>query len=251
MRDPDLIAAEEALAGAVDPPALLPAQASAPASVPPPPEVPLVGQAEAIRLVEAGLRLEARLILLFGPIGCGKTTYLLNLARQGLGRYLERLDQLPERSGWIFVDLGEGSSTAELDGIATWLAADRRRGAIIALRGAPPAPRFTLQGEDVAVRMFSPPSLVEATGGRLSLALAERVQIAACLEPLGAAELQEVARRLTHGRAELDDEALSSIASAALRSGRGAHELVALLRQVPAGSWRLKPLRRERATSAG
>jgi len=71
---------------ALAPPPVTPAP-SAPAPAPVPPW-DLVGQREAVELVQRGLDLGMGWILVVGPEGSGKTAFLRALERRGAGRYL-------------------------------------------------------------------------------------------------------------------------------------------------------------------
>ncbi|MFZ5469308.1 MAG: ClpX C4-type zinc finger protein [Myxococcota bacterium] len=209
------------------------------------PAVEPLGQTEAQKVLDTAFRMGAQLVLVLGPEGTGKTTLLRDLARRGLGRYLTDLERslpLPDEDGQRLlldvpaVSVEHGNRLAEL------LRARPDRQLVIAFRGEPKAPSFVLQGDEIDLPMYSGRALHEATGGKLPLALADRVQVVAQLSPLSVESLAEIARRLLARRAaELDvsDELVTTLAEEAARAARGARELEALVERLPPGSWNL------------
>ncbi len=208
--------------------------------VPDAPESPVVGQLAGRKVVEAAMKRDAHLTLVVGPEGCGKTTYLSSLAAQGLGRYVASAAELQHATRWAFVD---GAPPSELSAVAEWLERDRRRCALVALRGKMPAPLFTLKDDDAEVPFLSTSALAEVAPA----ALLPLVQAVAAFEPLTLDELMALGRRMARrlGRA-LDDETLTALARAALVSGRSGHELASLLARLPPGRWTVAPVKRER-----
>jgi hypothetical protein len=70
----------------------------------------------------------------------------------------------------------------------------------------------------------------------------ERVELALSLPPLDRAALRELAPRvLAAGSRRADEGLIDRLVEEAVRSGRGAHELVALIRRLPSGESRLAP----------
>ncbi len=205
-----------------------------------------VGQLEAVGVLDAAMRLDARLVLLLGPEGCGKTTYLRDLERRGLGSYVTGPGEAATAPAGqrLLVDLGaRGPGAAEpedLQWLAEWVQGQESAQVLVALRGLAPEAELALVGAGVSFPVFGTHELVSVTGGRLPSSLAALVQVTAVFRELDDGELIEVARRLTVRRAadlDLSDDALSALAGQARRSGRGGAELEALVNRIPAGSW--------------
>lgn len=206
----------------------------------PRPAVELVGQPEAIRILDSAMRLRVRVILLLGPEGSGKTTYLRQLGAQGLGQYVDRSEALDRASDQRLL----------LDAIPALLADEGIRarleatGGIIALRGeALPSTALTVASEGLELPLLGSAELVEATSGALPLGLADQVNVVAAFRTLTPDELEEITRRLLLGRqgeVEATEELIAAISATAARSGRGGHEARALVERLPAGAWSLK-----------
>jgi hypothetical protein len=232
-----------------EPPAPAPA-AAAPARTPPPTTVgELVGQAEALQLVERAMKLGVGWLLLLGPDGSGKTTFLRALERRGLGRYLSTPAALAEPWGdeRLLVDGLDVATPADLQILEEALGRVPR--VVLAARGGPLPSALVAAGEEGELPLYSTRDLLSACSAPLPPAVAERVQAAVALRAPTAEELAEMARRLVVARAaELDvgDELLQAIAAQAARSPRGGHELKALLDRMPPGSWSLKAASRKR-----
>ncbi|MBI3183539.1 MAG: hypothetical protein HYZ28_15485 [Myxococcales bacterium] len=217
--------------------------------------VELVAQAEACSVIEAGFRLSARVLLLIGPEGSGKTTCLRGLARAGKGRYHADISQVPPgpHEEPILVEVHRQLSEEEAAKLVALVDGKGGRQLVLAIRGDPPRPALGLRGDEAELPLFTTRDLLQATQGRLPAALASRVQVVAPFRPLVLEELAEVARRLIVRRAaeiDLSEELLAALAEEALRSGRNGREVEALLDRIPAGSWGLaegaRPKRRRR-----
>ncbi|MHB8877619.1 MAG: ClpX C4-type zinc finger protein, partial [Myxococcaceae bacterium] len=245
VTESELPAAEAAPA-----PAPVPEAPPAPAAAPGlPPMVEFTGQAEAMKVLDAAMRLNARLVLILGPEGCGKTAYLRDLERRGLGHYVcdsSTAAKAPKEQRLLIDASGprQGQlSEADLPWLLELFGSANRQ-AFVAMRGEPGPPSFAVKSEDTELPMYSSNELVAATGGRLSAALASQVQVTAPFRQLTVAELTEIARRLAVGRAselDLSEELLAALADEAARSGRGGRELESLITRLPSGSWNLQP----------
>jgi hypothetical protein len=205
-----------------------------------PEEIEFLGQPEAVHVVDSGLRLGARTVLLLGPEGTGKSTYLRHLEKQGLGVYVDDPAAL---------DSAMGAERVLLDVDPEQLGSPKVRAlvetvpVVISIRAQPLVPSITLVSESLELPLVSGVDLVAATGGKLPLAIADRVQVVASFRALTNDELEEIARRLLLPRAvelELGEELLAALAQLASTSGRGGHELAAFVRRLPPGSWNLK-----------
>ena len=209
----------------------------APAAAPSPTE--FVGQAEAVALLDAAWEAGARVALLLGPAGTGKTTYLAHLAARGRGFLVTELAQLasapPDQR--LLIDLDASANGADL------LAAVGERPALVAARAERLDPSLALSGDEAELPVYSSQALIAATGGRLPVGLAERVQGVAAFRALTAPELEEIARQHLSRRAselDLSDELVVALARAAADSPRQGHELKSLVERIPPGSWNVK-----------
>lgn len=203
----------------------------------------LVGQREAIQLVQHGLSLGLGWILVVGPEGSGKTTFLRALERRGAGRYLSTPAALAEPWGdeRLLVDGLDGSSRPDAQVLLDALGRVPR--AVLAVRGSTLPPPLLAASDGGELPIYTTRDLIAACQGLLPPPVAERIQLAASFRSPTAEELVEIGRRLLVERAsELDlaEDLLAAIAGEALHSPRGAHELKALLDRIPPGSWSLK-----------
>lgn len=226
-------------------PVPLPAPRPPPPEVPAPGLIPFFGQAEALAVMELVMKAELPWVLLLGPEGTGKTTYLRDLERRGKGHYaigaagvlaapprerllLDGLDRLPPEEIQKVFELAN-----RIPG----------RQVILAFRGAMVTPPLELEGEAATLPVFTSHQLVQATEGKLPVLIAEQMQATVVFQALGTEELSEIGQRLIAARAaELDvgEELIRALAEAAARSPRSGHELRALVMRLPAGSWKLK-----------
>ena len=119
----------------------------------------------------------------------------------------------------------------------------------LALQGAVSEPSFMRARYGIALPVFASDSLVNSSGGKLPLALAERVQLTLPLPNPDLAILQEIAKVALAERTS-DEAVIKALAAEAERSPRKGHELAALIARLPPGEWALvaeepqKPRRR-------
>jgi hypothetical protein len=199
------------------------------------------GQSAAVGTLDAAMRSNTRRILLVGPEGSGKTTYLADLARRGLGRWtpLSELSRFTADEGQrLLIDGLDAATPEELIELEALLEEEPQRPVILATRGQAPAPAITLKGEDQSLQLHS----AEALRALLPETLAQQIQQVASFSAHAEGDLLELARRLASRRAgelELSDEALQALVKEALRTGRGGAELEALIARIPSGSWKI------------
>jgi len=203
----------------------------------------LVGQREAVELVQRGLDLGMGWILVVGPEGSGKTAFLRSLERRGAGKYLSTAAALAEPWGdeRLLVDGLDAANRGDQQILADALGRVRR--AVIAVRGSALPPPLVIGSEAGELPVYATRDLLLACGDALPPAVAEKIQLAASFRAAAPEELVEIARRLLVARAaelDLSDDLVQALAAEAARSPRGAHELRALLDRIPAGSWTLK-----------
>jgi hypothetical protein len=204
-----------------------------------------VGQADALAVLESALKLGSRRILLVGPEGSGKSAFLRGLAEREQGVLVSNA-QVRETLGpsrrLLLDDLDELDANG-WQRLVRLCESERDRPMLIALRGELPPPSLQVSDDQAEISLFSTQELVSATGGKLPRALAEGIQVAVGFRQLATGELVEVGRQLLNRRASelfLTDDLLAALVEQAVRSGRGAHELQALLGRIPSGSWNLK-----------
>jgi len=203
----------------------------------------LVGQREAVDLVQRGLDLGMGWILVVGPEGSGKTAFLRSLERRGAGRYLSTPAALAEPWGdeRLLVDGLDAAGPADVQILVEALGRVRR--AVVTVRGMALPPPLVIGSDSGDLPVYSTRDLLAACGDVLPLPVAERIQLAASFRSPTPEELVEIARRLLVARAselDLSEDLLGALAAEAARSPRGAHELKALLERIPPGSWTLK-----------
>lgn len=217
---------------------------AAPAGASPSSSIELLGQAPAVEALERAMRAGRGWILLLGPEGSGKTIYLRQLERQGLGYYVQGAGELlaaPSHER-LLLDGLDALDERELEQLCARVGCPPGRQVIIGFRGELGRPSLLLRGGGGALPVFTTLELREATGGRLPLSLLERIQAVAVFRAPGVDELAEIARRLIaarDGELELSEQVVTALVRAAARSPRGGHELESLLGRIPAGFWTL------------
>jgi energy-coupling factor transporter ATP-binding protein EcfA2 len=176
--------------------------------------------------LRARRRLESRtgrVTLVVGPEGSGKSALL-----EALGDALEL----------ELVDL-QGAVTPQREGE---LLSMYERGArmAIAVRAEPPKPALVLTGADGEEPLYDTQGLVAALGHVLPPAILSSVDGVVVLPAMDVDALEALAVGLvaTRGDLELSPAMVKQIAALAEKSGRGAHELVALIARVPKGQWK-------------
>lgn len=111
--------------------------------------------------------------------------------------------------------------------------------AVLAVRAAPPQPTIVLRGEAGEEPLYGTEELVGAVGRALPRAVLALVDGVVALPALDVPALRALAAGLVAQRegVQVAPQALQKLAELAHQSGRGAHELVALVRRVPKGRW--------------
>jgi len=207
-----------------------------------PPVGPAPAQRPAVRvLVElpsqrrARERLEGRaprVALVLGPEGAGKSAFLQSLGAP-LRPPFERIE-----GDTLLVEVAAPLAADDEARLLGWLEEHPRRRAVLAVRGAAPKPVLVLQGERGEEPVYDTDSLRGAVSGLLSAALLAKVEAVLALEAPDEAALAGLAKALLAAReTTLPEEALAQLVQLAARSGRGAHELAALLGRIPKGRW--------------
>ncbi|HEX8435907.1 ClpX C4-type zinc finger protein [Archangium sp.] len=242
------------LLGGVAPRAPSPRNRTAAARGPVPFE--LVGQEAAREQLERAWESGVRHVLVLGPEGSGKSTWMRALAEQGRGVLAvpTALDLAPLESTLLVEDVDRLPPAEQLV-LGAFLARHPERTVLMTARGTPVASGVVLLSDSGRLPVLTTAALSEAVRGALPITLLERVQLLVPLEQPSIEDLVEMARRGLASREDchLFDEVLVALATEASRSPRAGHELRALLARVPPGTWRLeakkgkpKPARRGR-----
>jgi hypothetical protein len=202
-----------------------------------------VGQASAREQLERALEAGVRHVLVLGPEGSGKSTWMRALAEQGRGviGLPETLDRASLDAALLVEDVDRLPFEEQL-ALGAFLARHPERTVLMTARGAPAASRLVLLSDAGRLPVLTTAALSEAVQGGLPVALLERVQLLVPLESPSIEDLVEIARRQlgSGGDRTLSDEVLVALATEAARSPRAGHELRALLARVPSGTWRLE-----------
>jgi len=109
---------------------------------------------------------------------------------------------------------------------------------VIAVRGEPPAPALVLEGEHGPEPVYDTETLFAAVKGQVSKTVLSRVDAVLVLPALDSAALGELATLLLARRGvTLPVATIAQLVSLAEKSGRSAHELVALVARIPSGTY--------------
>ncbi|HYO73678.1 MAG TPA: ClpX C4-type zinc finger protein [Archangium sp.] len=213
----------------------------------------LVGQAQAREELERGLEAGVRRVLLLGPEGSGKSTWMRALVEQGRGVLVtpESFDRAPVDAVLLVEDVDRLSS-AEQASLSAFLSRHPSCTVVMTARGGPVVSGLSFLSDSGRVSVPTTASLSDAVRGSLPVALLEQVQWLVTLTAPGVEDLIEIARRqlASRGDLQLSDEVLTALATEAARSPRSGHELRALLARVPPGSWRLEVKKKGKAKPA-
>jgi ClpX C4-type zinc finger len=212
-----------------------------------------VGQAPAREGLERGLEAGVRRVLLLGPEGSGKSTWMRALVEQGRGVLVtpDSLDRAPVDAVLLVEDVDRLPPAGQAS-LGAFLARHPACTVVMTARGGPVASGLVLLSDSGRVSVPTTAALSEAVRGTLPIALLEQVQMLVALAPPGVEDLVEIARRQLASREDyrLSDEVLTALATEAARSPRSGHELQALLARVPPGSWRLEVKKKGKAKPA-
>lgn len=176
-------------------------------------------------------RAPARLTLVLGPEGAGKSAWL-----KTLGAPVE--PPLTRLAGPLLVI--EATRTFSEDDEArllAWLDERPAHRAVVAVRAPLPAPVLVLKGEAGEEPLYDTASLGE-TVRQLSARVLARVDAVLGLDAPDEAALEALGAALAGARGvSLPEATLRQLVGLAHRSGRAAHELAALLARIPPGRY--------------
>jgi len=212
--------------------------------------VELIGQDAAQALLVRALQAGVRRLLILGPEGTGKSTWVHALEEQGRGvRVLpEALERAPMGGVLLLEDVDRLSPELQAS-VSAFLSRFPERTVLLTARGQLPAPALVIESAAGPLPVVSTAELSQAVGGSLPVTLLEQVQLPLVLESLSVEAFVEMARRRLAPRVAegLSDEVLTALATQAARSPRAGYELLALLARVPLGAWRLESKRPSRS----
>lgn len=176
-------------------------------------------------------RAPARLTLVLGPEGAGKSTWL-----RTLGVPLEPpLTRLPGQL--LVLDVARPLSEDDEARLLAWLDERPAHRAVVAVRAGLPPPVLVLKGEAGDEPLYDTASLGQ-TVSHLSGRLLARVDAVLGLDAPGEAALEALGAALAQARGvSLPEATLRQLVGLAHRSGRAAHELAALLARIPPGRY--------------
>lgn len=166
-------------------------------------------------------RLRARLALVIGPEGTGKSAWLQSLGASPEVRFLEVTRPLtPDEEAELLRWLESSSRTAFLE-----------------VRAQVPPAALLLQGEHGEEPLHDTATLVDAVP-HVSARLLARVDAVIPFAPPHPEELVSLAQRLAEARGVwLPEAALTQLVALSLRAQRGAHELATLIARIPPGKY--------------
>lgn len=174
---------------------------------------------------------QPRMALVLGPEGAGKSALLRSMGAATQPPF-ERLS-----GDTLRVDLTHPLAAEDEAKLLRWLDEHPKRRVILSARGVVPKPVLVLQGEHGEEPVFDTAALGDSVK-HLSREALSRVDAVVPLEAPDRAALGELARGLLSARGvTLPDAAVEQLVSLAEQSGRGAHELAALIARIPPGSY--------------
>lgn len=212
------------------------------AAAPAPLDLP--NQTAARRELDQALNWGRRRILVLGPIGAGKSTVIKAAADAKRG-FLFGPSSAPRSvpEDWL-IALDDAQPTTPEGWQRAKSLWERHGGvAVMALRGRAPAASAEVLTEDARLALPGTSAIVDATDGALPVEIAEKVDAVIVLAALDDAGLGVLATSLLASRGFADSfaaEAVPHLTLAARSSGRGAHELLALVSRIPPGAWKLE-----------
>jgi hypothetical protein len=218
----------------------------APARAPTPAAMALVGQEGAQGLLERALAGGARRILVLGPEGSGKSTWVRALVAEGRAVLADAAAPEAPAPGAVLVleDVDRLGAPAQ-EALAGWLESQSALTVLLTARAEPAAPVLTLEEGRLQLGVYTDEALGEATGGTLAPRLLRCVGPTLWLARPDAALLEQVARarlQLQEG-VQLPDAALRALTLQALDAGGAGHALESLLGRLVPGNWALETKR--------
>lgn len=176
-------------------------------------------------------RAPARLTLVLGPEGAGKSAWL-----KTLGAPVE--PPLTRLAGpLLLIEASRALSDDDEARLLAWLDERPAHRAVVAVRAPLPAPVLVLKGEAGDEPLYDTASLGETVRHLSARALA-RVDAVLGLDAPDEAALEALGAALAQARGvALPEATLRQLVGLAHRSGRGAHELAALLARIPPGRY--------------
>lgn len=182
-----------------------------------------------------------RRVLLIGPAGAGKSAVLEDVARKRDGFFFSIATAPRSLPGeWLLIlEVPQATDPSEWGAALALL--DRHPGrAILAVRGQPMKGGITLRAAERTLTVPSTAALMTATADALPQVLVEQVDAVVELDALDVNALTTLAERMLRTRgfaAPFVRQTAGMVAKLAYASGRGIHEVHALVRRIPDGKW--------------
>lgn len=167
-------------------------------------------------------RMRARLNLVIGPTGTGKSEWLRSLGAGDDFRHLE---------------ISQPLTVDAEDELLAWLQPGPRS-AFLVVCAAVPRPALVLSGEFGDEPIYDTNALVDAIP-QLSQKILSRVDAIHSFEAPSRDQLIELGAAIAQSRGiGISDEVLGHLVGLALQAQRGAHEMVSLITRIPPGTYR-------------
>jgi hypothetical protein len=213
----------------------------------------LAGQKDALDGLRRRLSLGYRRILLLGPPGAGKSLVLKRLADATRAQLLRNVAELPGATANAPVLFDPEPAPPDTAALRDFLSRHGGPVVLAASGSSPEVSTFVVAG-DARVPVHSTAALVEAAGSSLPEEVLELVDAVVSMEQPEASELARAGTFLLEGAGHPESLARGlapALAQQAEASGRGLHELMALVRRVPKGavSFEFQPVRKRRPKS--
>ncbi|HZH02797.1 MAG TPA: ClpX C4-type zinc finger protein [Myxococcaceae bacterium] len=204
-------------------------------------------QDKATGAIKAALASGVQRLLLVGPRGSGKSTCLRRLEAEGAGTYYLASPVFDDATGPGDPKVALLDTPPEMtaEALTDWVLSGPGRLApawVVAVTGTTPEVDFWLNGDAGAVAWPTPTSL-EQSSPQVSMALAERIQVASALDApdrLGLLHIAEARLGRRGGQVSASPALLAELVASAEKSGEAARAVAVAVDRLPPGAWDVK-----------